>query len=225
MNSLSVPRIHYHFTIFFANSLSFSWNHYEVTINLANILWIYYQFSEFTLNSLSLPRIHYHFTIFFANSLSFSWNHYEVTINLANSLWIYYQFSEFTLNSLSVSRIHFQFTIYFTNSLYIHYHFREFTICSANSLSFSRILPQVIICHVNNDPRWPILIHGESWRLLISYGKLSFKLGCVVRMVVDSILPHAECGPNDHQKDALPFILWLIKRFIHLLRNHFGMIT
>ena len=31
------------------------------------------------------------------------------------------------------------------------------------------------------------------------------KLGCVVRMVVDSILPHAECGPNDHQKDALPF--------------------
>ena len=29
------------------------------------------------------------------------------------------------------------------------------------------------------------------------------KLGCVVRMVVDSILPHAEFGPNDHQKDAL----------------------
>ena len=23
------------------------------------------------------------------------------------------------------------------------------------------------------------------------------KLGCVVRMVVDSILPHAECRPND----------------------------
>ena len=34
--------------------------------------------------------------------------------------------------------------------------------------------------------------------------KLYNKLGCVVRMVVDSILPHAECGPNDHQKDA-PF--------------------
>ena len=28
------------------------------------------------------------------------------------------------------------------------------------------------------------------------------KLGCVERMVVDSILPHAECGPNDHRKDA-----------------------
>ena len=33
-----------------------------------------------------------------------------------------------------------------------------------------------------------------------------YKLGCVVRMVVDSILPHAECGPNDHRKDAPPFM-------------------
>ena len=24
-------------------------------------------------------------------------------------------------------------------------------------------------------------------------------------MVVDSILPHAECGPNDHRKDAPPY--------------------
>ena len=31
------------------------------------------------------------------------------------------------------------------------------------------------------------------------------KLGCVVRMVVDPILPHAESGPNDHRKDAPPF--------------------
>ena len=31
------------------------------------------------------------------------------------------------------------------------------------------------------------------------------KLGCVVRMVVDSILPHAESGPNDQRKDAPPF--------------------
>ena len=28
------------------------------------------------------------------------------------------------------------------------------------------------------------------------------KLGCPVRMVVDSIPPHAKCGPNDHRKDA-----------------------
>ena len=36
--------------------------------------------------------------------------------------------------------------------------------------------------------------------------KVSAKLGCVVRMVVDSILPHTECGPNDHRKDAPRFI-------------------
>ena len=27
----------------------------------------------------------------------------------------------------------------------------------------------------------------------------------MVRIVVDSILPHAECGSNDHRKDAPPF--------------------
>ena len=31
------------------------------------------------------------------------------------------------------------------------------------------------------------------------------KLGCVVRMVVESIVPHAECGPNDQRKDAPRF--------------------
>ena len=46
---------------------------------------------------------------------------------------------------------------------------------------------------------------GHNWgNLEISS---SHKLGCVVRMVVDSILPHAECGPNDHRKDAPPFSL------------------
>ena len=41
------------------------------------------------------------------------------------------------------------------------------------------------------------------------------KLGCVVRMVVDSILLHAECVPNVHRKDAplftslgLVLVLW-----------------
>ena len=38
-------------------------------------------------------------------------------------------------------------------------------------------------------------------QILIRNGNL-YKLGCVVRMVVDSILPHAKCGPNDHRKDA-----------------------
>ena len=35
------------------------------------------------------------------------------------------------------------------------------------------------------------------------------KLGCMVRMVVDSILPHAECGPNDHRKEAPPLSWWV----------------
>ena len=35
------------------------------------------------------------------------------------------------------------------------------------------------------------------------------KLGCVVRMVVDSILPHAESGPNDYREDA-PRLFFLI---------------
>ena len=39
----------------------------------------------------------------------------------------------------------------------------------------------------------------------VSFYDYTGKLGCVVSMVVDSILPHAECGPNDHRKDALQF--------------------
>ena len=36
--------------------------------------------------------------------------------------------------------------------------------------------------------------------------KILIKLGCVVRMVVDSILLHTESRPNDHLKDAPPLI-------------------
>ena len=32
------------------------------------------------------------------------------------------------------------------------------------------------------------------------------KQGRVVRIVVDSILPHAKCGPNDQRKDVPPFM-------------------
>ena len=41
--------------------------------------------------------------------------------------------------------------------------------------------------------------------IYVGFGIHFTKLGCVVRMVVDSILPHAESGPNDHPKDAPPF--------------------
>ena len=36
-----------------------------------------------------------------------------------------------------------------------------------------------------------------------------YKLECVVKMVVGYMLPHAESGPNDHQKDAPPFNVYL----------------
>ena len=39
----------------------------------------------------------------------------------------------------------------------------------------------------------------------IFYRPSQNKLGCVVRMAVDSILPHVESGPNDHRKEAPQF--------------------
>ena len=40
---------------------------------------------------------------------------------------------------------------------------------------------------------------------IFSYSRFHHKPGCVVSMDVDSILPHAESGPNDHLKDAPQF--------------------
>jgi len=43
-------------------------------------------------------------------------------------------------------------------------------------------------------------------------------------MVVDSILPHVEFGPNDHQEDALHFInpyLEPLEVFNYILRHEF----
>ena len=36
--------------------------------------------------------------------------------------------------------------------------------------------------------------------------KLKIKVGCIYPMVVVSILPHAEFGPNEHQEEAHHFI-------------------
>ena len=47
----------------------------------------------------------------------------------------------------------------------------------------------------------------KSMLCLPTSKKVTNKLGCVVRIVVDSI--HAESGPNDHRKDAPPFRLRL----------------
>ena len=40
-------------------------------------------------------------------------------------------------------------------------------------------------------------------------------------MVVDSLLPHAECGPNDHRKDEPPFIFKNYFRVIFLIALSF----
>ena len=51
-----------------------------------------------------------------------------------------------------------------------------------------------------------------KWNIFYFSGNIKnfIKLGCVVRMVVDSILLHAGSGPNDHLKDASLFTKWKI---------------
>ena len=51
------------------------------------------------------------------------------------------------------------------------------------------------------------------------------KLGCVVRMVVDSILSHAEIGPNDHRKDAPRLELFHRRYHEALLSISFNILT
>ena len=43
---------------------------------------------------------------------------------------------------------------------------------------------------------------------------MTHKLGCVVTIVVDSILPHAESGPTDHQKDAPRLCMSQLNRYV-----------
>ena len=54
-------------------------------------------------------------------------------------------------------------------------------------------------------------LENKSKAVKLRHEKVSYsKLGCVVRMVVDSILPHVESGPNDHRKDASQFSIYII---------------
>ena len=50
------------------------------------------------------------------------------------------------------------------------------------------------------------VITFQGTRLLQNH-KIAFKMGCVVRMVVYSILPQADSGPNGHLEDAPSFKL------------------
>ena len=49
-----------------------------------------------------------------------------------------------------------------------------------------------------------VKLGGQNWPVQ-NWTVQKGKLGRVVRMVVDSMLPHAEGGPNDYRKEAPPF--------------------
>ena len=62
---------------------------------------------------------------------------------------------------------------------------------------------------MHQSPSFDTLVFAQADIKLVkrsvTVGLMNSKLGCVVRMVVDSILPHVESGPNDHRKDTPPF--------------------
>ena len=59
---------------------------------------------------------------------------------------------------------------------------------------------------------YPVLIRSSNRRQFdLNPIEPMTELERVVRMVVDSILPHAECGPNDHRRDAPPFRMDTLK--------------
>ena len=142
MNSVDVSCEHFEFTIYFADSLwiqyrlgEILWIHYqfhEFTINFgeffwcfANILWIHCLNRESSKNSRDV-RILFEFNWFSANKL---WIHFifrEFTINLLPFSRIHYLFREFTLDLLSFVRIYNEFTIFFTILLWTPY-IRELT--------------------------------------------------------------------------------------------------
>ena len=108
-NSLSLSRIHLEFPFYFSQI------HFHITIFIANSLEIPYLFSRFN----------FPFTFFFANLLQIHFFSHDSTLNLlcssqieleftnffANWFAIHYLDCEFTLNSLSITQITFEFTI------------------------------------------------------------------------------------------------------------------
>ena len=128
-NLLSISRLNYDFTFRTTNSLSFSRKYNEFTTFTAISLRIHCLFREFTffvryytLNSLCVSRIHY----FYANSLSFL----EFTMNLRWVLRFTMNFREITMNSLFFSQIRRGFSVWSANSL------RRYTM---NSPSFTQV--------------------------------------------------------------------------------------
>ena len=112
--SLFFPRIHYEFTIFFAN---FLWSHYLFTNSLwihflfANSILIHYPFHDFVTNSLPSLRFFHGFNIFFE---IWVWIH-QISLNLPKNQFL------FTINS----RFDYLFTAYFAIWLWINQFFHQ----------------------------------------------------------------------------------------------------
>ena len=80
-SDLSISRIHSEFPFcfpFFSNTLAFDRIHFEFTIFFANLHWTHYLYSEFSTNSLlfliwdlSSSQIHFECIIYFANHFKF----------------------------------------------------------------------------------------------------------------------------------------------------------
>ena len=83
-----------------------------------------------------------------------------------------------------------------------HFHYRLLSGQTFEMFFHIQTLLLMALTNVHTRNLQTLFVHQE---VLSYHTKKTVKLGCVVRMVVDSILPLAESGPNDHRKDALPF--------------------
>jgi len=188
MNSPTCIRIHFKFTMFFANSpwvfianwqstcaflrifnsLSFSGIYFQFTVFITKPTMIHYLFGEITLDWLTISWIKYKFPIFFANLLRI---HNLFRELISKSLF----FRKFTLHSLS-SLIHFEFTIFFTISLRILYFFSFhfiFPLHFANSLTipFEFKNYEFTICFANS-----LLIHYIFRRFTLDSHRIFYLL-------------------------------------------------
>ena len=138
MNSVSITWIRNWFIPISANSQSYSRIHYKFTILFAQLLRMNCSFrdivhSHFSSKSLWIFSFLREFTMFL---LSFSQTQYKLSFYYAKLLWIRYLFCQYTIISLSFLRIHYKFTIFLTKILWIHYLFPELR---QNSLFLSLI--------------------------------------------------------------------------------------
>ena len=105
--------------------------------------------------------------------------------------------------------------------------------CSPSCLVFSNLYPKTFEWDFASATLsvWSFLMIWYTWLISLIYEinefqyrrsnynieSRSYKVGCVFPMVVVSMLPHADFGPNDHRDDALHFIQSSILKFVSSL--------